>query len=119
MDPLTADEIRDVNVRYHDAAAADYDAKWGIDFGDIGRAQVRAKVAKMLGRSPGPFARSLEIGAGTGYLTLNLIQDGTIVGATATDVSPGMIDVLLDNASRLGVDVETAVAAADELPFDD
>jgi hypothetical protein len=29
----TADEIRDVNTRYHDVAAASYDSKWGIDFG--------------------------------------------------------------------------------------
>ena len=47
--PATADAIRDVNTRYHDGAAADYDAKWGIDFGDIGRAQVLGKVRKALG----------------------------------------------------------------------
>ena len=31
---LTPEEIRDVNTRYHDVAAASYDSKWGIDFGD-------------------------------------------------------------------------------------
>ena len=52
--PATADEIRDVNTRYHDAAAAEYDAKWGIDFGEIGRAQVLGKLRKALGgRAPG------------------------------------------------------------------
>ena len=55
-----------------------YDAKWGVDFGTVGRAQVRGKVEKLLGRGPGPFARALEVGSGTGYFTLNLMQAGVI-----------------------------------------
>ena len=52
----TADHIRDVNTRYHDAAADSYDAKWGIDFGETGREQVAAKLAKALGGAPSaPF----------------------------------------------------------------
>ncbi len=46
---LDAEEIRDVNTRYHDVAANHYDAKWGIDFGDVGQAQVTSKVRKALG----------------------------------------------------------------------
>lgn len=42
---LSDEEIRDVNTRYHDVAADHYDAKWGIDFGEIGREQVLAKVS--------------------------------------------------------------------------
>ena len=38
--PASAEEIRDVNERYHDVAAAGYDTKWGIDFGGVGQAQV-------------------------------------------------------------------------------
>ena len=40
----SAEEIRSVNARYHDGAAADYDAKWGIDYGEVGRQQVLGKV---------------------------------------------------------------------------
>ena len=40
----TADEIRDVNTRYHDVAAASYDSKWGIDFGEVGQSQVLGKL---------------------------------------------------------------------------
>ena len=67
--PQTADEIRDVNTRYHDTAAANYDAKWGIDFGGIGQTQVIGKLAKALGGRIGRYGRSLEIGAGTGYFS--------------------------------------------------
>jgi ubiquinone/menaquinone biosynthesis C-methylase UbiE len=117
--PDTTDEILDVNRRYHDVAAADYDAKWGVDFGEIGRAQVLGKVEKLLGRRPGPFARSLEIGAGTGYFTLNLMQEGVVASAVCTDVSPGMLDTLRGNAERLGLEPQNAVCDAAALPFDD
>jgi SAM-dependent methyltransferase len=117
--PPTAEQIRDVNTRYHDVAAREYDAKWGIDFGDIGRAQVLGKVRKLLGRHPGPFEHSLEIGSGTGYFTLNLMQDGVIEKATCTDISPGMLETLAANAERLGLEVATAPADAEGLPFAD
>ena len=84
----SADEIRDVNTRYHDGAAAGYDAKWGIDYGEVGQDQVLGKLRKALGASrPLPtFARSLEIGAGTGYFSLNLLQAGVVGTAVCTDI---------------------------------
>ncbi len=117
--PESTEEILDVNRRYHDVAAAEYDAKWGVDFGEVGRAQVLGKVEKLLGRAPGPFARSLEIGSGTGYFTLNLMQAGVVESAVCTDVSPGMLATLRRNAERLGLDVDTAVCDAAALPFED
>jgi ubiquinone/menaquinone biosynthesis C-methylase UbiE len=116
---LSAEQIRDANTRYHDVAAGHYDAKWGIDFGVTGRDQVTAKVRKALGREPGRFARSLEIGSGTGYFTLNLLQEGLIGEATCTDISPGMLRTLKGNAQRLGLDVHTRAADAERLPFAD
>jgi len=117
---LTDEEIRDVNTRYHDVAADHYDAKWGIDFGDIGLEQVGVKVRKTLGGGkPGHYARSLEIGAGTGYFTLNMLRAGVIGQATCTDISPGMLATLSANAERLGLDVKTVSADAERLPFAD
>ena len=116
---LSAAEIRDVNTRYHDVAAHDYDAKWGIDFGELGRDQVLAKVRRALGREPGRFARSLEIGAGTGYFSLNLARSGIIGEATCTDISEGMLTTLRENAERLGLDVRTRRVDAERLPFPD
>src|SRR5438128_4827315 len=117
--PATAEEIRAVNERYHDGAAEGYDAKWGIDFGEIGRAQVVGKVGKALGRSPDRYARALEIGAGTGYFTLNLLQAGVVEKAVCADISPGMLETLAANARALEVDVETVVTDAEALPFAD
>ena len=53
----TPEHIKDVNTRYHDAAADEYDAKWGIDFGDTGQEQVRLKLVKALGGLEGPQLR--------------------------------------------------------------
>src|SRR3954468_1099183 len=117
----TADEIRDVNARYHDGAAAGYDAKWGIDYGEVGQAQVLGKVRKALaasGRLP-TFARSLEIGAGTGYFSLNLLQAGVVREAVCTDISPGMLRALEDNARTLGLTVAPRACSPEDLPFAD
>jgi ubiquinone/menaquinone biosynthesis C-methylase UbiE len=116
---LSPREIRDVNTRYHDVAAEHYDSKWGIDFGDVGREQVLAKLRKALGGELGHYGRSLEIGAGTGYFTLNMLRAGVIAEATCSDISPGMLRTLEENASQLGVEVETRAADAERLPFDD
>jgi ubiquinone/menaquinone biosynthesis C-methylase UbiE len=116
---LSAEQIRDANTRYHDVAAGHYDSKWGIDFGEIGRAQVTAKVRKALRHEPTRWRRSLEIGSGTGYFTLNLLASGLIEEATCSDISPGMLKTLSENAKRLGLEVRTAPADAEHLPFED
>jgi SAM-dependent methyltransferase len=115
----TAESIRDANVRYHDLAAEHYDSKWGINYGEVGQAQVLGKLRKALGRDPGVFDRGLEIGAGTGYFTLNLLRAGVLREAVASDISPGMLGSLSDSARELGLKVETEVCEAAALPFDD
>ncbi len=118
----TPAHIKDVNTRYHDAAADEYDAKWGIDFGDIGQEQVRLKLVKALGGLDGRrFGDALEIGSGTGYFSLNLVQIGVIERLTATDISPGMLKRLSATAASLGLSeqVSTVATEAEELPFED
>src|SRR3954470_9797517 len=117
----TPEHIKDVNTRYHDAAAHEYDAKWGIDFGEIGQRQARPKPVKALGGAKGrSFGDALEIGSGTGYFSLNLVQLGVIERLTATDISPGMLERLCAPAAALGLAGVTTVATeAEALPFED
>jgi ubiquinone/menaquinone biosynthesis C-methylase UbiE len=116
----TPEHIKDVNTRYHDAAADEYDAKWGIDFGATGQAQVRLKLAKALGGLDGAhFGDALEIGSGTGYFSLNLLQLGLVERLIATDISPGMLDRLASTADSLGLEAETVATEAEQLPFED
>ena len=77
-----------------------YDSKWGIDFGADRAGAGPCEAAQGARRaSPEPFAEALEIGAGTGYFTLNLLQLGLIGRATATDISAGMLASLEANAA--------------------
>jgi ubiquinone/menaquinone biosynthesis C-methylase UbiE len=115
----TADEIREINARYHDLAAESYDSKWGIDYGPIGHEQVLNKLGKALGAKPRQYPRALEIGAGTGYFSLNLLLARVIEQATAVDISAGMLQQLESTAERLGLSLETVRADAEELPFED
>jgi SAM-dependent methyltransferase len=117
----SAEEIRDVNTRYHDITAAGYDVKWGIDFGELGQRQVLAKLHKLVDPAitAAGFGEALEIGAGTGYFGLNLLQAGVIDELTCADISPGMLGVLADNAALLEVNVGAVVADAESLPFED
>ena len=115
----TAERIRDANARYHDLAAEHYDSKWGINYSEVGQAQVTGKLRKALGHAPSRYERALEIGAGTGYFMLNLLRAGVVGEAVATDISPGMLARLERSAAELGLPVETAACEAAELPFED
>jgi ubiquinone/menaquinone biosynthesis C-methylase UbiE len=117
---LSAEKIKDVNISYHDAAAAEYDAKWGIDYGDIGKSQVAIKTNKVLGKDR-HFVRGLEIGSGTGYLSLNMMQNGVVEEVVATDISQGMLDVIEASAERLGFGdrVSTLRTEAEAFPYED
>jgi SAM-dependent methyltransferase len=120
--PAAADTIREANVRYHDLAAEHYDSKWGINYDEVGQAQVAGKLSKALGPGMLPangFGRALEIGAGTGYFTLNLMRAGVIRSGVASDISPGMLRALSASAEDLGLEVETAACEASQLPFED
>ncbi|MGC9220697.1 MAG: class I SAM-dependent methyltransferase [Solirubrobacteraceae bacterium] len=118
--PLTATQIRDVNIRYHNLAAAGYDAKWGIDFGSTSRSQVLRKVARLVNPLPASgFGRALEIGAGTGYFGLNLLAHGAVSELTCSDISPRMVAVLSHNATAHDLHVSAVCADAAALPFDD
>ena len=98
-----------------------YDSKWGIDFGEVGQGQVVGKLRKVLGPAAldRGFDRSLEVGAGTGYFSLNLLRAGIVRDATCTDISPGMVRALSANAERLGLAVKGLRADAESLPFAD
>jgi ubiquinone/menaquinone biosynthesis C-methylase UbiE len=118
----TADTIREANVRYHDLAAQHYDSKWGIGYDEVGQAQVSGKLRKALGPAglpAGGFDRALEIGAGTGYFTLNLMRAGVIRSGVASDISPGMLRALSASAEELGLSVQTVACEASALPFED
>jgi SAM-dependent methyltransferase len=68
---------------------------------------------------PDPPAQVLDVGAGTGFLSLLLAAQG--YGVTALDLSPGMLGMLRSKAERQGLGVRTVqgdAASPPDGPFD-
>src|SRR3954471_4425630 len=61
----------------------------------------------------------MELGSGTGFFLLNLMQGGVAQRGSVTDLSPGMVEVALRNAANLGLDADGRVADAERIPYDD
>ena len=96
-----------------------YDSNGGSPTTPRASARCWASSARRLALEPPRFERALEIGAGTGYFIINLVRAGVVGEAVATDISPGMLEVLSATAADLGVTVETAACEASALPFED
>ena len=81
-------------VLYHDWEAESYDDKWSISYDkrcvdyarDLFDATVPAEELREL-----PYDRALELGCGSGFFLLNLIQAGVARRGSVTDLSPGMV----------------------------
>ncbi|MCK2242229.1 MULTISPECIES: class I SAM-dependent methyltransferase [unclassified Crossiella] len=106
------------NVLYHDWEAGTYDEKWSISYDErcIDYAVGRFKAAA---GDAGPYKHAMELGSGTGFFLLNLMQGGVADKGSVTDLSPGMVEVALRNAKNLDLDVDGRVADAERIPYED
>ena len=107
------------NVLYHDWEAGTYDEKWSISYDDRCIEYARDRFTHAAGEVDTPLGKSLEIGAGTGFFTLNLMLGGLIEQGHITDLSPKMVEVALRNGEKLGLDVHGKTADAEALPYPD
>ena len=122
----TADEVKAAfkdpklaNVLYHDWEAGTYDEKWSISYDERCITYASDRFRAVAGDVEWPYGRALELGCGTGFFLLNLIQAGVMKEGAVTDISPGMVEVAQRNAEGLGFEVEGKVADAESLPFPD
>jgi ubiquinone/menaquinone biosynthesis C-methylase UbiE len=107
-------------VLYHDWEAQTYDEKWSISFDRRCTDYARDRFAAITGMpDPLPYGKALELGAGTGFFSLNLKQAGILDEVHVTDLSPGMVEAAKANAQLLGFAVEGRVADAERIPYDD
>jgi SAM-dependent methyltransferase len=107
------------NILYHDWEAGTYDEKWSISFDERCIDYARDRFEHVAGNAHWPYAKSLELGCGTGFFTLNLKLAGILEEGHVTDLSPGMVEVAERNARSLGFEVTGRVADAERLPYDD
>jgi len=107
------------NVLYHDWEAASYDDKWSISYDERCITYAADRFRHAAGDDRWPYGRALELGCGTGFFLLNLMQAGLTARGSVTDLSPGMLAAALRNAENLGLDVDGRVADAEQIPYDD
>jgi ubiquinone/menaquinone biosynthesis C-methylase UbiE len=107
------------NVLYHDWEATTYDEKWSISYDERCITYAADRFDHVAGTPTEPYEYALELGAGTGFFLLNLMQAGLISRGVVTDISPGMVEVACRNGEQLGLDVTGEVADAESLPFPD
>ncbi|RZQ59586.1 class I SAM-dependent methyltransferase [Amycolatopsis suaedae] len=122
----TADEVRAAfddpklaNVLYHDWEAGTYDEKWSISYDERCISYATDVFNAVAGDTEQPYPTAMELGSGTGFFLLNLMQGGVIKKGSVTDLSPGMVQVALRNAEQLGLDVDGRVADAERIPYPD
>jgi SAM-dependent methyltransferase len=122
----TADQVRAAwsdpklaNVLYHDWEADSYDEKWSISYDERCIDYAVGRFRAVAGDTDWPYGRAMELGSGTGFFLLNLMQGGVIEKGSVTDLSPGMVQVALNNAERLGLPVDGRVADAERIPYED
>ena len=107
-------------VLYHDWEARSYDDKWSISFDQRCVDYARDRFEAITGLpDPLPYGTALELGAGTGFFSLNLKQAGVLDEVHVTDLSPGMVEAAQANADMLGFHVEGRVADAERIPYED
>jgi SAM-dependent methyltransferase len=107
------------NVLYHDWEADTYDEKWSISYDERCIDYAVGRFRAVAGDDDWPYPKAMELGSGTGFFLLNLMQGGVIKQGSVTDLSPGMVQVALRNAEHLGLDVDGRVADAERIPYDD
>jgi SAM-dependent methyltransferase len=107
------------NVLYHDWEAGTYDEKWSISYDERCVDYAVGRFRAVAGDVGWPYPRAMELGSGTGFFLLNLMQGGVIEKGSVTDLSPGMVQVALNNAEALGLPVDGRVADAERIPYED
>ncbi len=113
------DDPRLANVLYHDWEAGTYDEKWSISYDERCISYATDVFNAVAGEDGQPYPTAMELGSGTGFFLLNLMQGGVIKKGSVTDLSPGMVAVALRNAEKLGLDVDGRVADAERIPYPD
>ncbi|WP_405491249.1 class I SAM-dependent methyltransferase [Nocardia sp. NBC_00511] len=106
-------------VLYHDWEAETYDEKWSISYDERCIEYARGRFDAVVPDAKLPYERALELGCGTGFFLLNLMQAGIAERGSVTDLSPGMVKVATRNGLNLGLDVDGRVADAETIPYED
>ena len=106
-------------VLYHDWEAENYDDKWSISYDKRCVDYARDLFDAIVPDADLPYDHALELGCGSGFFLLNLVQAGVARRGSVTDLSPGMVKVATRNGESLGLQIDGRVADAEGIPYED
>lgn len=109
------DPIKSTIVEAWDRGVADYDEL--VAHGRLTRTEADAWKTVLAGHLPPPPARVLEVGAGTGVMSLLIAELG--YDLTATDISRAMLQEARKKAGQHELTITFEIADAEVLPFKD
>jgi len=102
-------------TRFIDRIAEHYDLL--IKLGGRTEGKFRCRCIELASLAGGE--KALDVGCGTGSLSMALACAPVGVETFACDISPGMIDVARSNSKWAGLDIEYGVASIMDLPYPD
>ncbi|WP_415886620.1 class I SAM-dependent methyltransferase [Neptuniibacter sp. QD37_6] len=112
-------KILDLNRRFHDEVEADnYDERMGVNHSTLEVKDTVLELESVLGRPLPAKGRVVDLGAGTGNISIKLALDGRFEKVTAVDISSKSLQVLESTALKHGVEVETIVSDMQKLLFE-
>ncbi len=120
--PLSTDEmdIKAKQAAYHDWEAKSYDQKFSISYDERCVDYARDRFRKVVPLTAERPEKTLEIGAGTGFFTINLAKAGLLGKELhCSDISEGMLEVCERNAREHGLEVIARQGDAEALPYAD
>lgn len=112
----TNERLREHNQAAHDRVAASYDRKHTEIYNPVEQERLDRTVSELLALVDRPGPRVLDVGAGTGNLTLKFLAAGCSV--CAADVSRDSLEVLMRKAGR-DARIDTRLLTGERLPFED
>ena len=106
-------------VLYHDWEAETYDDKWSISYDERCIDYAKGRFDAVAGDQPLPYERALELGCGTGFFLLNLMQGGVAQDRFGHRPLAGHGQGRAAQRREPGLPVDGRVADAETIPYED
>lgn len=117
---VDANRILELNRRFHDEVESEvYDDRMGIINSPFTARQMVIELERVLGHPLPAGGTVVDVGAGTGNVSIKLAMAGQFQRIVAADISEGMLARARESAQALGCSIETVQTDMVRLPFED
>ncbi len=117
---VDVEKVLELNRTFHDEVECrTYDQRMGVTYDDASVREMIGELEGVLGRPLPSGGTVVDVGAGTGNVSIKLALDGRFDRVVAVDISPGMLGEAQRRAADHRVAIETLVSDMRPMPLDD